>query len=92
MSVVRIGDSVIIEEDIVFKAVDIIKYKGETYIYGFKAPKSIEEAVDPSEYKKAFLREIVEEETEECFVEEVEDPELVKFLKNQIVQAYRLKK
>lgn len=84
MSVVKIGDSLIIESGIVFRVVELIEFNGETYIYGFKAPQTIEEAVDPKDYKKAFLRQVIDEKSEEVFVEEIKDKELTKQLKQEI--------
>lgn len=92
MSVIQIGDLVMIGEDSVFQVISTTEYKGENYLYGFKAPKEIEDAFDMENLARGFLKEIVEDETEECFVEEVEDLELVKLLTDQIVQEYGLQK
>ena len=81
----------IIEEDIIFRAVDVFEYNGETYIYGFLAPESIEEAIDPSGFERAFLKEVIEEETQELFVEEIEDEKLIQELKQEVIKKNNLK-
>ena len=92
MSVIQIGDIVMIGEDTAFQVISSTEYNGENYHFGFKAPKEFEDAFDMENLARGFLKEIVEEETEECFVEEVEDPKLVKVLTDQIVQEYGLEK
>ena len=90
MGVIHIGDMVLIDDNIVFQVMEEIEYNGENYVYGYKMPDDIVDAIDPADYKKAFLKEIVEEETEECFLEEVEDKELIKALKSEIIKENHL--
>lgn len=88
----KIGDLVLLDEDMAFQVVNVVDYNGESYLFGFKAPKQVSEVFDTDSLKNFFLKEIVEEETDECFVEEVEDKALIKILIEQIAQMNGLKK
>ncbi len=92
MSVIQIGDIVMIGEDTAFQVINTTEFNGENYHFGFKVPKEVEDAFDVENLVRGFLKEIIEDETEECFVEEVEDPELIKTLTNQIVQEVGVQK
>ena len=86
MTVIKVGDFVVLENDVHFIVAATTEYEGENYLYGFKAPDKLGDAFSSQNLDIAFLREIVEEETQECFVEEVEDEELVKVLTNKIAE------
>lgn len=86
MSVLKAGDLVVLENDVNFVVVARTDHEGENYLYGFKAPDKLGDAFSSQTLDIAFLREIVKEETQECFVEEIEDENLVKFLTNKIAE------
>lgn len=92
MSVIKSGDIVLIGEDSAFQVISTTEVNGENYLFGFKTPKTFEDAFDMENLERGFLKEIVEEETEECFVEEVEDAELLKILTEQILKENNLEK
>lgn len=85
MSVIKVGDFIVLDEDIHFVVVATTEYEGENYLYGFKAPEAMGDAFNAKNLENAFLKEIIEETSQECFVEEVVDDKLVKILTNKIV-------
>ena len=84
MSVFKIGDGILLENDMIFQVMEVVEYNDESYLYTIQTPENMGDMADPKKLKYAFLREVVEEETEEVFVEKVDDIELVKTL-TQIV-------
>ena len=92
MAVIKVGDFVVLENDVHFVVAATTEYEGENYLYGFKSPKELGDAFSSETLDIAFMKEIVEDETEECFVEEVEDEELTKVLTNKIADERGLLK
>ena len=90
MSVLKVGDFVVLEHDINFVVVATTEHEGDNYLYGFKAPEQLGDAFSSQTLDIAFLKEIVKKETEECFVEEVEDEKLVQILTNKIAEENNL--
>ena len=86
MSVFNIGDTIMLETDDIFQVMEIVEYEGENYLYVIEAPEDIVEAIDPKDMKFAFLKEIIDEETEEAYVEKVEDIELIKVLTQEVLE------
>lgn len=86
MSVFNIGDTIMLETDDIFQVMEIVEFEGEDYLYVIEAPEDIVEAIDPKDMKFAFLKEIVDEETEEAYVEKVEDIELIKTLTQEVLE------
>lgn len=91
MSVIKVGDFVALENDVHFVVVATTEYEGKNYLYGFRSPEEIGDAFNSKNLDITFLREIVNEETEECFVEEVEDQQLLDALQQQIIKNNDLK-
>lgn len=85
MSVIKVGDFIVLDEDINFVVVATTEYEGSNYLYGFKAPEVMGDVFNSKNLENAFLKEIIEETSQECFVEEVVDDKLVKILTNKIV-------
>ena len=86
MSVFNIGDTIMLETDNIFQVMEIVEFEGEDYLYVIEAPEDIVDAIDPKDMKFAFLKEIVDEETEEAYVEKVEDIELIKTLTQEVLE------
>lgn len=86
MSVFNIGDTIMLETDDIFQVMEIVEFEGEDYLYVIEAPEDIVDAIDPKDMKFAFLKEIVDEETEEAYVEKVEDIELIKTLTQEVLE------
>ena len=86
MSVFNIGDTIMLETDNIFQVMEIVEFEGEDYLYVIEAPEDIVEAIDPKDMKFAFLKEIIDEETEEAYVEKVEDIELIKTLTQEVLE------
>lgn len=86
MAVFNIGDTIMLETDDIFQVMEIVEYEGENYLYVIEAPEDIVEAIDPKDMKFAFLKEIIDEETEEAYVEKVEDIELIKVLTQEVLE------
>lgn len=85
MSVFKVGDGILLENDIIFQVMEVVEYNDESYLYAIETPADMADMADPKKLKYAFLREVVEEETEEVFVEKVEDLELVKTLAQEVM-------
>ena len=90
--VIKTGDTIVIEDELVFKVMETLEYDGVPYIYGFEAPKEIIDAIDPQDFEKSFLQEKVNIQTEEVFVEEIEDKDLIGKLKQELINRLQLER
>ena len=85
MSVFNVGDTIMLETDDVFQVLEVVYYEGETYLYVIEAPEEIVNVIDPKDMSYAFLKEVIDEETEEAYVEQVTDIELIKALTQEVL-------
>ena len=85
MAVFNVGDTIMLETDDIVQVMEVVYYEGETYLYVIEAPEEIIEVIDPKDMKFAFLKEIIDEETEEAYVEQVTDIELIKALTQEVL-------
>ena len=85
MAVFNVGDTIMLETDDIVQVMEVVYYEGETYLYVIEAPEEIVEVIDPKDMKFAFLKEIIDEETEEAYVEQVTDIELIKALTQEVL-------
>ena len=85
MSVFKVGDGILLENDMIFQVMEVVELDGESYLYAIESPDDFAEMVNPKKLKFAFLKEVIEEETEEVFVEKVDDVELIKTLKQEVM-------
>lgn len=85
MSVFNIGDTIMLETEDVFQVMEMVEYEGENYLYAIEAAEDIIDVIDPQDMKYAFLKEVLDEETEEVYVEQVKDVELIKILTKEVL-------
>lgn len=85
MAVFNVGDTIMLETDDIVQVMEVVYYEGETYLYVIEAPEEIVNVIDPKDMKFAFLKEIIDEETEEAYVEQVTDIELIKALTQEVL-------
>ncbi len=85
MAVTQVGDILVLENNEMFQVMEILDFNDETYLYAIQAPEEWVEAIDHKNIKQAFLKEIVDAETEEVFVEQVKDIELIKNLQEELL-------
>lgn len=85
MSVFNIGDTIMLETEDVFQVMEMVEYEGENYLYAIEAAEDIIDVIDPQDMKYAFLKEVLNEETEEVYVEQVKDVELIKILTKEVL-------
>lgn len=86
MSVFNIGDTIMLETEDVFQVMEMVEYEGENYLYAIEAAEDIIDVIDPQDMKYAFLKEVLDEETEEVYVEQVKDVELIKILTKEVLE------
>ena len=86
MSVFKIGDGILLENDMVFQVMEVVEYNGDNYLYAIETPEDAGDFADPKKLKYAFLKESVDAETEEAFVEQVKDVELIKILTQEVLE------
>ena len=86
MSVFNIGDTIMLETEEVFQVMEMVEYEGENYLYAIGAAEDIIDVIDPQDMKYAFLKEVLDEETEEVYVEQVKDVELIKILTKEVLE------
>ena len=86
MAVFNVGDTIMLETDDVVQVMEVVYYEGETYLYVIEAPEEIVNVIDPKDMAFAFLKEVIDEETEEAYVEQVTDIELIKALTQEVLE------
>lgn len=86
MAVMKVGDVIMLENDDVFQVMEVIEYNGDSYLYAFKTVDELVEMLDPKDLKTAFLKEVLDKEAEEVYVEQVLDTELVKTLSQLVME------
>ena len=86
MAVFNVGDTIMLETDDVVQVMEVVYYEGETYLYVIEAPEEIVNVIDPKDMSYAFLKEVIDEETEEAYVEQVTDIELIKALTQEVLE------
>lgn len=86
MAVMKVGDTIMLENDDVFQVMEVVEYNGENYLYSFKVVDDLAQMIDPKDLKTAFLKEVLDKEAEEVYVEQVLDTELVKILSQLVME------
>ena len=86
MAIFNVGDTIMLETDDVFQVMEVVDYEGEEYLYAIAIPDEIVDAIDPKDMKYVFLKESFDEETDEAFVEQVLDVELIKALTQEVLE------
>ena len=86
MSVMKPGDTIMLENDDVFTVLETLKYKGKNYLYAVQAAENLIYSIDSQDLKIAILQEIVNAETEEVFVEQVIESELLDTLTKEFAE------
>jgi len=86
MAVMKVGDVIMLENDDVFQVMEVVEYNGDSYLYAFKTADELVEMLDPKDLKTAFLKETLDKESEEVYVEQVLDTELVKILSQLVME------
>ncbi len=86
MAVMKVGDTIMLENDDVFQVMEVVEYNGDSYLYAFKAADELVDMIDPKDLKTAFLKEVLDKEAEEVYVEQVLDTELVKILSHLVME------
>lgn len=82
----KVGDTIMLENDDVFQVMEVVEYNGENYLYSFKVVDDLAQMIDPKDLKTAFLKEVLDKEAEEVYVEQVLDTELVKILSQLVME------
>ena len=77
MSVVKVGDVVALGNDVVVQVIKVLDYNNETYVYAMVSPSDIKEALDVSSVEYVFLKEIVDNATEELYLNKVTDTNIL---------------
>ena len=77
MSVVKVGDVVALGNDVVVQVIKVLDYNNETYIYAMISPSDIKEMLDVSSVEYVFLKEIVDNATEELYLNKVTDTNIL---------------
>lgn len=85
MSVFKIGDTIMLETENAFQVMEVVEYEGDSYLYAIEVPENPGHMADPKLLSYAFLKESVDEETDEAFVEQVKDVELIKTLTQEVL-------
>lgn len=86
MAVMKVGDTIMLENDDVFQVMEVVEYNGDSFLYAFKAADELVDMIDPKDLKTAFLKEVLDKEAEEVYVEQVLDAELVKILSQLVME------
>ncbi len=85
MAVSRIGDTLLLEKGEAFKIAYIVLYDEEEYLYAVEVPKDVVEMVSHESKRTVFLKETIDKDTNELFVQKVEDKKLLKNLTNELL-------
>ena len=86
MSVFKIGDTIVLETENAFQVMEVVEYEGDSYLYAIEVPENPGYMADPKLLSYAFLKEVLDEETEEVYVEQVKDVELIKILTKEVLE------
>ena len=77
MSVVKVGDVVALGNDVVVQVIKVLDYNNETYVYAMVSPSDIKEALDVASVEYVFLKEVVDNATEELYLNKVTDANIL---------------
>ncbi len=85
MSVLKVGDTIMLDNDEVFQVLETVNFQDENYCLAVSAPETMEEAFMISKANPVFLKEVIGAETDKVFVEKVEDLGLIGKLKKEFL-------
>ena len=77
MSVVKVGDVVALGNDVVVQVIKVLDYNNETYIYAMLSPSDLKEVLDVASVEYVFFKEIVDNQTEELYLNKVTDENIL---------------
>ena len=73
MSVVKVGDVVALGNDVLVQVIKVLDYNNETYIYAMVSPSDLKDALDVANVEYVFLKEVVDKDNEELYLNKVVD-------------------
>ena len=82
--VLKVGDTIFLENDMPFQVLYCLEYNGEAYAYIYKLPNNIANVLDPEKLERTFVKEVIVDGNLE--VEEVLDENLYRELRELILE------
>ena len=80
----KYGDIIVLENGKTYQVMGVLEYEGNGYLYIMEAPNELVDAFDTKKLKTAYVKEVINEETEEFSIEPIEDKALLKVVKEKI--------
>lgn len=86
----KYGDIIVLEDGKTYQVMGVLEHEGNGYLYIMEAPNELVDAVSTKDLKTAYVKEVIDKDTEEFSIEPIEDKALLKTVKAKITDMIKV--